>query len=62
MMVGSISRDRATPPASGEKRPVSQTTVPKANTPARIDGSPVSSLAQKRTADATRPVGLISAR
>ena len=49
-IVGTISSARATPPAGAENPPVTTTTVANANTPARIDGSPVSTLAAKRTA------------
>ncbi len=61
-IVGSISSVSATPPAMGEKRPVASTMTPYAKTPARIDGNPLSSLAQNRTTDAARPSGLTSAR
>ncbi len=62
VMIGSINNASATAPASGEKRPVSSTTVEYANTPAMIDGSPVANFAQKRTIAALRPSGLTSAR
>ena len=57
MMVGSISRARPRRRPAAKSRPSDQTTVPKANTPARIDGKPVSTLAAKRTTEAVLPFG-----
>jgi hypothetical protein len=50
MIVGSISNASAAPPAGAENPPVTTTTVANANTPARIDGRPVSTLAANCTA------------
>ena len=50
--------------AAGERRvgAVRSTTTAKANTPARIEGKPVSTLAGKRATAASRLFGPISAR
>jgi len=53
MFVGIISSESAAPPAQAEK-PVARTMRPYAKTPARIEGKPVSTLAENRTARASQ--------
>ena len=52
MMVGNMRIESAIAPAIAEKPPIASTTAPYANTPARMDGKPVSTLAANRTAPA----------
>src|SRR5262245_66147287 len=60
--VGTISTARATAPAGAEYVPVTSTTLAYAKTPARVEGRPVSVLAEKRTALDSELLGPSSAR